>query len=78
MKGPLLTHPRHLELRDRRNAEGAGLAWRNVVVPIGRRPVTLVEDVLDIELDPPVLVQFCIKCGIKRTLSSEDAKESEK
>lgn len=64
MKGPFFARSRHRELRNRGEAEGAGLTWRNVAVPIRRRPVPPVEEVLDLELDSPVLIHLCIKRGI--------------
>src|SRR6187455_2158030 len=45
----------------RSEAERTRLARRVVVVAVGGRPVTPVEDVLDVELDLPGLVQLRIK-----------------
>src|SRR6266403_1468598 len=52
--------PHHLELGDRSEAEGTRLARRDVVVAIGGRPITLIEDVLDVELHSPVFVDLCV------------------
>src|SRR5690242_8580194 len=46
------------EPRDRGQAHRAGLARRDVVVAVGGRPITLVEDVLDVELHAPHLVDL--------------------
>ena len=47
-----------------RHPEGAALTGRNVVVAIGRGPVAGVENVLDVELSAPGLVDFQIERGI--------------
>src|SRR6266403_3392526 len=56
--------PHHLELGDRSEAEGTRLARRDVVVAIGGRPITLIEDVLDVELHSPVFVDLCVHAGV--------------
>src|SRR5215203_5767323 len=43
---------------DQRAAHGAGRAGRDVIVTVRRCPIALIEDVLDIELRLPRLVDF--------------------
>src|SRR6202022_1351974 len=50
-----------LEPGSRYRAEGAALPWRNVVIAVGRGAITSIENVLDIELSAPGLVELQIK-----------------
>src|SRR6202043_1667351 len=50
-----------LEPGSRYHAEGAALPRRNIVIAVGRRPITGIENVLDIELSAPGLVELQIK-----------------
>jgi hypothetical protein len=55
---PLLACCTGLESCGRQHTEGATLTWRNVIVAIGRRPITHVENVFDIELRLPRLIDL--------------------
>src|SRR5258707_13289516 len=56
---------RYLELGERSDAERTRLARRDVVVAVGGRPITLVEDIFHVQLDAPHLVDLSIDGSIE-------------
>src|SRR5262249_23235495 len=60
-----LHHDRASQLGGDLEAEGARLARGDVVVAVGRGPIALVEDVLDIELRLPGRVDLRIDAGVE-------------
>ena len=58
-----------LEPGARDHAEGAALPRRNVVIAVGRGPITGIENVLDIELSAPGLVELQDKAPHRREQS---------
>src|ERR1700710_1283763 len=58
----------------RRKPDGQGLAGRDVVVAISRRPITLVEDVFDVELRPPGFVDLLVD----RRIEADEARQCDR